>query len=87
MKNLVIAATCFVALNFSQAHAADKFKVTSVDCEQFFLWNDHTPVIHYDIIEERKADYTTNPLTSYFEQRLKERLRSASALLLSRSKH
>lgn len=47
------------------ANAADKFKVTSVDCEMFWLWK-HTPVIHYDIIDEHKVDYQRNPAGEYF---------------------
>ena len=51
----------------SPAHAVDKFKVTSVDCEMFWLWK-HTPVLHYDIIDERRPDYNVNPGADYFGQ-------------------
>lgn len=47
------------------AHAADKFKVTGVECEMSWQWK-HTPVIHYDIIDERRGDYQTNPGADYF---------------------
>ena len=51
----------------SPAHAIDKFKVTSVDCEMFFLWK-HTPVLHYDIVDERRADYQHDLPPDYFQQ-------------------
>ena len=62
---IMAGAAVFAAA--SPAQAADKFKVTGVDCEMFFLWK-HTPIIHYDIIDERRADYRTNPEADYFRQ-------------------
>lgn len=47
------------------AKAADKFKVTNVECEMSWLWK-HTPVIHYDIVDERRSDYESNPASEYF---------------------
>ena len=55
------------AFGAGPAHATDKFKVTTVDCEQFWQWK-HTPVIHYDIVPERRTDYETNPPGEYFAQ-------------------
>ena len=60
---IVAGAAVFAAVG--PAHALDKFKVTSVDCEMFWLWK-HTPVIHYDIVDERRADYNVNPDGEYF---------------------
>ena len=64
LSTLAIAAAFSAA---GAAQAADRFKVTSVDCEQFFLWR-HTPVIHYDIVDERKGDYETDMGPDYFRQ-------------------
>ena len=61
---MLVAAWAFGS---GAAHAADKFKVTNVDCEQFYLWK-HTPVMHYDIVPERRVDYETNPPGEYFAQ-------------------
>ncbi len=63
--SLLLAAGCLFTAGTAQA--ADKFKVTSVDCEMFWLWK-HTPVLHYDISDERKGDYDVNPDASYFRQ-------------------
>ncbi len=49
------------------AHATDKFKVTNVECEMFWLWK-HTPVLHYDIVDERRSDYEGGPAADYFRQ-------------------
>ena len=65
LKSAAFAALGLIAVG--QAQAADKFKVTSVDCEWFWQWK-HTPVIHYDIVEERRADYNVNPDADYFRQ-------------------
>ena len=49
------------------ALATDKFKVTNVDCETSWLWK-RTPVLHYDILDERRADYEGGPGLDYFGQ-------------------
>ena len=71
MKCLPRAALPLLAVAWAAgagpAHAADKFKVTNVECELFWLWK-HTPVLHYDIVDERKADYDANPADEYFRQ-------------------
>ena len=63
LSTLVAATLTFAAGD--EALAADKFKVTSVDCEMFSLFR-HTPVINYDIVEERAADYRVTPDAEYF---------------------
>ena len=55
------------ALAAGPAHAADKFKVTSVNCELFWLWK-RTPTLYYDIVDERRPDYDTNPAPDYFRE-------------------
>lgn len=55
------------ALTAGPAHAADKFKVTSVNCELFWLWK-RTPTLYYDIVDERRSDYDTNPPPDYFRE-------------------
>ena len=66
MLSAVVAGSLALAVA-GEARAADRFKVTSVDCETFWLFK-RTPVLHYDIVDERTADYNANPGGEYFRQ-------------------
>lgn len=62
-----IAAGVLTLAAAGPVQAADKFKVTSAECEMFWLFR-HTPVVNYDIVDERVADYRANPDAEYFRQ-------------------
>ena len=63
----MLVGACAIVAATGAAQAADKFKVTSVSCEMYW-YSQHMPVLAYDIVDERRTDYNTNPPADYFRQ-------------------